>query len=178
MSDSNLFMHPRHCFRFFNSTSQGHPSNIKPLSGTVPGQNNLKFSPNLQSQKPVESVRELDQEGRNIILDQTSLSMGFPAGSDGKESACNAGDLGSIPGLGRSPGEGNGNPLQLLSLHGEFHGQRSLAGYSPWGHKESDTTERLTHTHTHTLSIWVYFTHNNHQDACSTSGSGSKCLLC
>ena len=112
MSDSNLFMHPRHCFRFFNSTSQGHPSNIKPLSGTVPGQNNLKFSPNLQSQKPVESVRELDQEGRNIILDQTSLSMGFPAGSDGKESACNAGDLGSIPGLGRSPGEGNGNPLQ------------------------------------------------------------------
>ena len=38
--------------------------------------------------------------------------MGFPGGSDGKESVCNAGDLGSIPGLGRSPGEGNGNPLQ------------------------------------------------------------------
>ena len=38
--------------------------------------------------------------------------MGFPGGSAGKESACNAGDLGSIPGLGRSPGEGNGYPLQ------------------------------------------------------------------
>ena len=38
--------------------------------------------------------------------------MGFPGGSDGKESACNAGDLGSVPGLGRSPGEENGNPLQ------------------------------------------------------------------
>ena len=38
--------------------------------------------------------------------------MGFPSGSDGKESACNAGDLGSIPGLERSPGEGNGYPLQ------------------------------------------------------------------
>ena len=38
-------------------------------------------------------------------------TMGFPGGSDGKESACNEGDLGSVPGLGRSPGEGNGNPL-------------------------------------------------------------------
>ena len=38
-------------------------------------------------------------------------------------------------------------------LPGEFHGQRILAGYSPWGHKESDTTERLTHTHTHTHNL-------------------------
>ena len=42
--------------------------------------------------------------------------MGFPGGSDGKKSACNAGDLGSIPGSGRSPGEGNGNPLQYSCL--------------------------------------------------------------
>ena len=42
--------------------------------------------------------------------------MGFPDGSDGKESACNAGDPGLIPGLGRSPGEGNGNPLQYSCL--------------------------------------------------------------
>ena len=41
---------------------------------------------------------------------------GFPGGSDGKDSACNAGDPGSIPGLGRSPGEGNGNPLQYSCL--------------------------------------------------------------
>ena len=66
--------------------------------------------------------------------------MGFLGGSDGKASARNAGDLGSIPGLGRSPGEGNGNPLQAL-LPGKTHGQRSLIGYSPWGCKELDTTE-------------------------------------
>ena len=45
-----------------------------------------------------------------------ALSGGFPGGSDGKASACNAGDPGSIPGLGRSPGEGNGNPLQYSCL--------------------------------------------------------------
>ena len=68
--------------------------------------------------------------------------MGFPGGSEGKASACNAGGLGSIPGSGRSPGEGNGNPLQYSCLE-KSHGQRSLVDYSPWDHKESDTTERL-----------------------------------
>ena len=67
-------------------------------------------------------------------------TLGFPGGSDGKESACNAGDMCSIPGLGRFSGEGNGNPLQYSCLE-NAHGQRSLADYSPWGHKESDTTE-------------------------------------
>ena len=52
----------------------------------------------------------------------------------------NAGDLGSIPGSGRSPGGENDNPLQY-SRPGEFHGQRNLASYSPWGHKETDMTE-------------------------------------
>ena len=66
---------------------------------------------------------------------------GFPGGSDGKASARNVGEPGLIPGLGRSPGEGNGNPLQYSCL--EFHGWRSLVGYSPWAHKESDMTERL-----------------------------------
>ena len=51
--------------------------------------------------------------------------MGFPGGSDKKDSACNAGDFGSIPGSGRSPGEGNGNPLQYSCLENP-HGQRSL----------------------------------------------------
>ena len=64
----------------------------------------------------------------------------FPGGSDGKESACNVEDLGLIPGLGRSPGGGYSNPLQYSCL-GKPHGQRSLAGYSPWGQKELDTTE-------------------------------------
>ena len=75
---------------------------------------------------------------------------GFPGSSDGKESACNAGDLASIPELGRSLGEGNGNPLQLF-LPGEFHGQRSLADYSPWGCNESDTTEQLVY-----IYIYIY----------------------
>ena len=59
---------------------------------------------------------------------------GFPGGSDDKESTYNAGDLGSIPGLGRYPGGGHGNPLQSSCLKNAY-GQRSLAGYSPWGHK-------------------------------------------
>ena len=71
----------------------------------------------------------------------------FPGGSDSKEAACNVGDLGSIPGLGRSPGGGHGNPLQDSCLENSL-GQRSLVGYSPQGHKESDTTLQLTHMHT------------------------------
>ena len=60
--------------------------------------------------------------------------MGFPSGSDGKESACNVGDLGSIPGSGRSPGGGHGLPTPVF-LPGEFHGQRSLTGYRPCGRR-------------------------------------------
>ena len=67
----------------------------------------------------------------------------FPGDSDGKESACHAGDPGLIPGLGRSPGGGHGSPLQYSGLENP-HGRRSLVGYSPWGRKELDTTERLS----------------------------------
>ena len=76
--------------------------------------------------------------------------LGSPGGPEGKESACNAGDPGLIPGLGRTPGEGNGNQYSFFFLStpvfvpGEFHGQRSLAGCTPWGHREWDTTEQLT----------------------------------
>ena len=73
----------------------------------------------------------------------------FPGGSAGKESACNAEDLGSISGLGRPPGGELGNLLQYSCLENP-HGQRSLAGYSPWGHTEWDMTERLS---THTVTI-------------------------
>ena len=68
-------------------------------------------------------------------------------GSEVKASACNAGDRGSIPGSRRSPGDGNGKPTPVF-LPGESHGGMSLVGYSPWGCKESDTTELL-----HFLSI-------------------------
>ena len=62
--------------------------------------------------------------------------MGFPCGSVGRESACNAADLGLIPGLGRSPREGKGYPLQYSGLENSMD--------SPWGPKESNTTERLS----------------------------------
>ena len=52
-------------------------------------------------------------------------------------------DMGVIPGLGRSPGEGNGYPLQYSCLENSMD-RGAWVGYSPWGHKESDTTERLT----------------------------------
>ena len=62
--------------------------------------------------------------------------ISFEGGSDGEESACNAADLGSVPGLGRFPGEGNGDPLQYSCLENPTD--------RPWGRKESDATERLT----------------------------------
>ena len=88
---------------------------------------------------------------------QVGYYMGFPSGLAGKEPACNARDPHSIPGLGRSPREGKGNPLRSVFLPGEFHGQRSLAGYSPWGRKESDTTDRLTLS----LFLRVLYTRDN-----------------
>ena len=71
---------------------------------------------------------------------EVHILKGFPGGSHGKESACSAGGLGSVPELRRSPGGGHGNPLQYSCLKNP-RGQRSLAGYSPWGRTESDSTE-------------------------------------
>ena len=69
----------------------------------------------------------VELQGRKLEIASPVRMMGFHGGSSGKESSYNAGDLGSIPELGRSPGEENGYPL----LPGQFHGQRSLVGYSP-----------------------------------------------
>ena len=76
------------------------------------------------------------------VYGNSFIAEGFPGGSEVKASAWNAGDLSSIPGSGRSLGEGNGNPLQYSCLENPMEG-RSLVGYSPWGHKESDMAERL-----------------------------------
>ena len=65
---------------------------------------------------------------------------GFPGSSASEESTCNAGDLGLIPELGRSPGGGHGHPLPYACLENP-HGQRSLAGFSPQDGRDSDTTE-------------------------------------
>ena len=67
----------------------------------------------------------------------TPVFLGFPCGSAGKESACSVGDLSSIPGLGRSPGEGKDNPLQYSGL------ENSMDYIVQGGHEESDMTERL-----------------------------------
>ena len=82
----------------------------------------------------------------------TPVFLGFLGGSGGKEFAFSAGDLGLIPGLGRSPRGGHGSPLQYSCLENP-HGQRSLAGYSPWDCKELDTAERLS-TARHRSVLW------------------------
>ena len=73
----------------------------------------------------------------------TPVLLGFPGGSAGKESICDAGDLGLIPGLGRSPGEGSSYPLQDSCLENPMD-RGILEGCISWGHKESDTTEELS----------------------------------
>ena len=73
-----------------------------------------------------------------------SLSWGFPGDSVGKVTDCNAGDagdMGPVPVSQRFPGGGHGNPLQYPCLENPMDRERSLEGYSPWGHKELDMTE-------------------------------------
>ena len=70
-----------------------------------------------------------------LILISTINLMGFPGGSDNKESACNTRYLGLIPGSGRSPGEGNGYPLQYSCLENSMNKGAWHQGYCPWGHR-------------------------------------------
>ena len=67
------------------------------------------------------------------------VNLRFPGGSEVKASACDGGHLGSIPGSGRSPGEGNGNPLQYSFWRNPMD-TGAWWGYSPWGRKQSDIT--------------------------------------
>ena len=82
-----------------------------------------------------------------------SSIVGFPGGSDGKEFACNAGDLGSTPELGRPPRRGNGNPLLYSCL------ENSMVGFGSRGRKESDMSEQVTHTQRHTQTHTQTHTH-------------------
>ena len=78
---------------------------------------------------------------------------GFHDGSEGKKSACSGRDTSLIPGLARSPGEGKWQPTPVF-LPEKSHGQESLEGYSPKGHRESDMTKhQRTHTHTHKMDV-------------------------
>ena len=84
------------------------------------------------------------------------LLLDFPGGSDGKVSVYNVGDLGSIPGLGRFPGEGNGNPLQYSCLENPWM-EEPGAGYCPWDRKESVRHDRATSLHfTSMLLLHIY----------------------
>ena len=97
---------------------------IKPRPSTVKAQS-------LNPRLPVNSfLSPLQTSWKYGVLCESFL--GFPGGSDSKESPCNAGDPSSIPWKGRSSGEGNGKPTPVF-VPGESHGQRSLAGYSPQG---------------------------------------------
>ena len=73
-------------------------------------------------------------------LGRERVGEGFPGGSVGKEPTCNVGDLGLVPGLGRSPGEGKGYPLQ-------YSGLENSMDCSPWSHKESDMTGATSSFH-------------------------------
>ena len=96
--------------------------------------------------QPLFPVRITERFSSKDFLSNT----GFPGGSDGKESACNAGDLGSIPGSGRSPGEGKGYPLQY-SCQENPQGQRSLAGSIQSMVSQSQTRLRTKHSMANTL---------------------------
>ena len=77
-----------------------------------------------------------------VCLDEVRC-VDFPGGSDSEESTYKAGDPGSIPGSGRPPGKGNGNPLQCSCLENPMERGAWWAAYSPWGCKELDMTEQL-----------------------------------
>ena len=87
-----------------------------------------------------------------MIKESCRRILGLPRWLSGKEPTCNEGDMLSTPGSGRSPAEGNGNPLQYSCL-GDLM-DRSLVGYSPWGHKELHTTQGLNHHHNRILTLW------------------------
>ena len=89
---------------------------------------------------------------RTLVIAFTSYPDG---GSDGKESACNTGEQGSVLGLRRSPGWREWLPIPVF-LPGEFHGPKSLAGCNPWSREELDRTEPLTHTHTHNPTLIIH----------------------
>ena len=101
----------------------------------------------------------------------TPVFMGSPDDSDSKESTCSVGDLGSITGLGRYPGEGKGNPLQYSCLENR-HGQRSLTGCSPWGCKELNRTEQLS-TAQHIVALGFFGSSAGKKSTCNAGDPSS-----
>ena len=96
------------------------------------------------------------------------VKKGFLGSSDGKDTGCSAGDPGSIPVSGRSPGEGNGNPLQYSCLENPMD--------RPWGHKKLDMTEQLTHS-LYLWKMWGKETHTHRHTQTDTHTGIHICLL-
>ena len=109
----------------------------------VYGPDSYNFGHNFSTLSPASNIFfSLNFFGPTLFLSHACAYLdfrGFPGGSDDKESACNAGDLGLI----RNSLNKGMLPIPVF-LPGEFHGEMRLASYSPLGHKESDTTEQLT----------------------------------
>ena len=121
-----------------SACNAGDPGSI-PRSGRFPGEGNGNPLQYACLENPMDrgawqaTVHGVARVGRDLAtLLLVVISLCFPGGSEVKASARNAGDLGSIPGLGRSPGEGDGN---LVFMPGESHERRILVGYSPRGHR-------------------------------------------
>ena len=90
---------------------------------------------------------------KSYILTFPHYHLGFPGVSEGKESSCSAGDLGLIPGPGRSPGEGNGNPL----LYSRLENPMDKGAWQTIVHGVAKRRTRLSNSHTHTLTLWSSF---------------------
>ena len=104
------------------------------------------------------SFTDLDSEGGwKVWFKHLTLNMGFPDGSVVKNLPANAEDLGSIPGSGRSPGEGNGNPLQHHAWRIPW--TKKPGGLQSWGRKESDTTEQLNNNSAAAKTEHDHWTH-------------------
>ena len=117
---------------------------FKVKRGHVKGRKLLWVETCLDKKKKVGKSRRTFRQIRGGKKKKKAGDKGFPGGSGGKHSAYNAGDLGSIPGLGRSPGGGNGNPLQYPCLGNPMNRDAGWATVHEVT-KESDMTERLTH---------------------------------
>ena len=102
---------------------------------------------------------------------------GFPDGSDGKETACNAGEPGSTPGSGRSPGESNGYPLQWRNPWTEEPGELQSMGLQ----RVRNNWATNTHTHTQSHGLWAVLSYqqcyNKHSDTCLICASFSKTYI-
>ena len=99
------------------------------------------------------SQKMLRKHNNKITINMYIHVLGVPGGSVSKESICNAGDVASVSGSGRSPGGGHGNPLPFLP--GKSHGQSILAGYSPWGHRVGHDLVTKPPPHLHVLVYTV-----------------------